>query len=333
MNLRFGLRIMLVAVMSFIVFSLKAGDIKVKTGEAKLKVGENTYSKLQLSNTFTTLNYRNIKTDNGNFTELEIPEYGSSNAVGMPKLPMLRKLIEVPLGATVDVKIVSYSVTEYKLSDYGITNQLMPAQPPVSKDATKKLPDFVQNIAAYTINQFNTDELVTVEILGEMRGVRIARVNIAPVRYNPVTNTVQVYNDIKVEVTFPGADVPQTMALKRNTYSHYFESMFGNQLVNFKSSHTAKDTMSKYPVKYVIVSDPAFQTALQPFIQWKTKKGFTVVEAYTNNIAVGNTTTSIKNYLEGLYNAGTVSNPAPTFVLFVGDVAQIPAFAGNTGTH
>ena len=326
-------RMLLVTIMSFSMLSLKAGDIKVKTGEAKLKVGENSYTKLQLSNTFTTINYRTIKTDKGNFTDVEIPEYGSSNAVGLPKLPMLRKLIEVPLDATVEVKIVSYSVTEYKLSDFGISNKLMPAQPPVSKNEKNKIPDFEQNDAAYNADQFNNDELVSVEILGQMRGVRLARLNIAPVRYNPVTNTIQVYNDIKVEVTFPGGNITQTIEEKRKTYSHYFESMFGNQLVNYKSSHTAKDTMSKYPVKYVIVSDPAFQAALQPFVQWKTKKGFTVVEAYTNNVAVGNTTTSIKNYLEGLYNAGTASDPAPSFVLLVGDVAQIPTFAGTTGTQ
>ena len=88
--------------------------------------------------------------------------------------------------------------------------------------------------------------------------------------------------------------------------------------------------MTKYPVKYVIVSAPAFKTILQPFIQWKIKKGFTVVEAYTDNSAVGTTTTSIKAYIKGLYDAGTTTNPAPTFVLFVGDIAQIPTFTGTT---
>ena len=65
----------------------------------------------------------------------------------------------------------------------------------------------------------------------------------------------------------------------------------------------------------------------------ENEKGFTVVEAYTNDPAVGNTTTSIKAYLEGLYNAGTPADPAPSYVLFVGDVAQVPAFSGNAGWH
>ena len=40
----------------------------------------------------------------------------------------------------------------------------------------------------------------------------------------------------------------------------------------------------------------------------ENKKGFTVIEAYTNDPAVGNSTSSIKTYLEGLYNSATPSN-------------------------
>ena len=91
------------------------------------------------------------------------------------------------------------------------------------------------------------------------------------------------------------------------------------------------EATSGVPVKYVIVSDPMFREALQPFIKWKTKRGFNVIEAYTNDPAVGKTINSIKAYLQNLYTSATSTDPAPTFVLFVGDVAQIPAF--NCGDH
>jgi hypothetical protein len=327
------LKTMLIILMIFVATSLKAGDIPVKTGNADLKVKQNTDTKLQLSNSFTKLSYKDVKTNKGIFTRLSIPEYGTSNSIGDPQLPVLRKLIEIPLGADVNINVISYALTEYNLSDYGISNKIIPSQPSVSKDINKKLPDFEYNAATYNADQFNTNDLVSVDILGIMRGVRLARLNIAPVRYNSVTNTIRVYNDIEVEITFPGADVAQTIELKKKTGSMYFESMYNNSLLNYKKINSTKDTVTKYPVKYVIVSDPAFQSALQPFVQWKTKKGFTVIEAYTNNPAVGTTTTSIKNYLQGLYNAGTPSDPAPSFVLFVGDVAQVPSFNGTTGSH
>ena len=330
-------KILFVVIFSFAILSLQAGNIKVKQGENKLTVKENTYSNFKFTNSFSQLTYKDIQTEKGIFTELSIPDYGYSNKIGDPKLPELKRLIEIPFNATPEVKIISYSMTEYKLSDYGIQNKLMPAQPSVSKNINKKLPEFKYNNSTYSLNQFNNDELVTIDIIGIMRSVRLARLNISPVKYNPVTNTIQVYNDIEVEITFVGSvDESTSIKMKNDKYSPYFEGMFDSQLLNYKKTSKTLDAITKYPIKYVIVSDPAFKTTLQPFIQWKTKKGFTVVEAYTDNVAVGKTTTSIKKYLKGLYNAGTESNPAPSFVLFVGDTTQIPTFPGKTtngGSH
>ncbi|MCP4710920.1 MAG: Gingipain R, partial [Planctomycetes bacterium] len=94
-----------------------------------------------------------------------------------------------------------------------------------------------------------------------------------------------------------------------------------------------RDTITQYPVKYVIISDPMFEEALQPFIEWKRKKGFNVVEGYTDNPDVGTSTGSIKSFIQDLYDEGTPQDPAPSFVLFVGDIDQVPAFSGQSGGH
>lgn len=72
-----------------------------------------------------------------------------------------------------------------------------------------------------------------------------------------------------------------------------------------------------------------FETQLEPFIEWKKEKGFTVTEAYTD--VIGTDKQDIKAYIENLYNNGTPEDPAPSFVLFVGDVAQIPAWENGDG--
>jgi hypothetical protein len=97
-------------------------------------------------------------------------------------------------------------------------------------------------------------------------------------------------------------------------------------LWNYKAPAT-KDAISQYPINYVIISDRMFEEALQPFIDWKTKKGFYVTVAYTD--VIGNTTTAITTYIQSLYEAGTAESPAPTYLLLVGDVAQIPAFSAS----
>ncbi len=76
-----------------------------------------------------------------------------------------------------------------------------------------------------------------------------------------------------------------------------------------------------------------FEDALQPFIEWKTKKGFYVVEAYTDDPNVGSTANSIKNYLTGFYNNPPDDVNPQCFVLFVGDHPQVPAHNGTAGGH
>ena len=73
---------------------------------------------------------------------------------------------------------------------------------------------------------------------------------------------------------------------------------------------------------------------MNSFMSWVGgKKAYVVEEAYTDDPAVGTTTTSIAQYIKAQYDMATEANPVPTYVLLVGDVQQIPAFSGQTGAH
>lgn len=306
-----------------------ANEIKIlPDAKNSLSVIESNYTRLQVANTINDLSFLDVSTSAGTFSELLIQGYSKTNNVGDPQLPVLSKLIEIPANAVPEVRVISFDLQEYPLSGWGIENKLFPAQPPQPKN--REAGDIVYNAATYAQNTFLGDELARVEISGYLRGVRLGNLIVSPVQYNPVTNTVRIYNNLVVEVRFTGGDISKTVETRKLYDSPYFRSIY-NSVINLQPVDRGRDTLSKPPVKYVIVSDPMFQAQLQPFIQWKIKKGFNVVEAYTNNPAVGNTFNSIKTYLQGLYTAGTATDPAPTFVLFVGDVAQIPAY--NCGAH
>ena len=309
-------------------FKLSANDIIIKQGDkTSLSIKENTYSKLHLYNSVSKIKTFDVNTERGLFTKFHINKYAKSLTVGGPELPVKRVLIEIPVGAKPVVKINSFEVKEFKLSEFDISNKIIPAQPPRSK--SEDFHEFIYNENTYEINSFGDKELVTVNLLGYMRGIRIARLNIAPVQYNPVTNTIRVYENIDFEIDFENADIEKTIDLKKNYYSPYF-SAINNQLLNHKEV-SGRENFMRYPIKYVIISDRMFESQLQPLIEWKIKKGFTIVEAYTDEPGVGTTTQSIKAYIENLYNAGTQEDPAPSFVLFVGDIQQIPAWNNGNG--
>ena len=288
-------------------------------------------TKYYATNSFASLKAAEKATNQGTFVSLSVEGYNTTNVVGAPALPVLHKLIEIPQGAGVQVTINGFESSTITLAELGLGDKVMPFQPSVSKSEDPANAVFQYSAEAYAANAFSKNDLVSVEILGTMRGVRIARLTVAPFSYNPVTGVIEIANDINFEISFTNADLGATEQIKTNYFSPYFAASLYPNVANYKAS--AKGLPEVAPVTYVIVSDPMFETALQEFIEWKTKKGFKVVEAYTNNPAVGNTTASIKAYLQNLYENPTAEVPAPTFVLIVGDVAQVPTFTGVSDSH
>jgi hypothetical protein len=76
----------------------------------------------------------------------------------------------------------------------------------------------------------------------------------------------------------------------------------------------------------IILSDPMFEEELQEFIAWKTRLGFDVIEAYKGDDGVGSTKESMKAFVQSQYDNATAEEPAPTYLLIVGDHEQIPSF-------
>ena len=291
-------------------------------GENKLEVVENTGTRLQVMNTFSHFTVLTRSTSIGNFTEMQAGTYSKSNIAGAPQLPVLSRLIEVPEGAPAQVRIIRYKLSEYRLSDMSIFNKIYPAQPPQPKKNIAEKP-LVLDQKLYETDSFYGGSLARVELAGVMRGIQLANLLIAPVQYNPVTNSIRVYDSLLVEVTFNQVLKSKNAGNTAGKASPYFEKTFST-LLNCKRDNSLP--AAAVPVKYVIVADPLFREALQPFVQWKTKRGFNVVQAYTGDPLVGSTATSIKAYLKNLYTSATAADPAPTFVLFVGDVEQVPTF-------
>ena len=298
-------------------------------GHNNLRIIENTTSRLRVINTICSFNTLMLNTGKGEFVELLMNSYSKTNTIGAPQLPVLSRLIEIPEGSNPEVKVISYELKEFKLADFGITQKIFPAQAPLSKSNTRDNP-IAFNKQIYESNSFYSEAIARVEVAGNLRGVQLANLILSPFEYNPVTNTIRVYDNLVVEINFLEAHKLKTVENRAKTESTYYNGVYSNVL-NYKKSEINAESITGIPVKYVIVSDPMFREVLQPFVTWKTKRGFKVIEAYTTDPAVGMSLTSIKAYLKNLYASATSTDPAPTFVLFVGDVAQIPAF--NCGTY
>ena len=303
-----------------------------------LVVEQSSFESVTMSFTTDTLYVENVAVGEGTFSLVSMEGYGSSYDPGAPQLPQLSRMMQIPVCDSVIVNVVNALYEEYDAADLGITHPLWPSQPSVSKSTTN--PPFAYDQTVYGTNAFYALPLVSVEMAGIRRDIALANVYVTPVQYNPVTQRVRIYTRIDVVFTFANANLAATNQLRR--FASPMFTLDTMLVVNeLKSAAKTEPEFQGAPIKYLIVANSMFSSNsdLAAFVTWKRRLGYLVEVAYTSDASVGTTTTSIKNYIQNRYNNATATDPAPTFLLLVGDVAQIPAFAstvepaGGNETH
>ena len=270
---------------------------------------------LRASFSFSIIEAENVETERGQFSWLSMPNTVIGGNEGDPQIPVVNELIAVPFGANPRIEITSYTTKDYRLDDYGI-HTLVPRQPDVFKNENSP---FVYNEAAYQSTRgLQSEPTARVSVNGTMRGVQVGQMSIEPVSYDPVNNTLRVFNDIEVEVHFDGADARATEEMLVKTYSPYFDVLY-KQLFNGRAVRDLYDEhpdLWKSPVKMLVIANRMFENCIQDWVAWKTMKGIYVDVNYTDNI--GTTASAIQSFIQNKY-----AQDAPTFLMIMGDKDQV----------
>ncbi|NCD41354.1 MAG: hypothetical protein EOL88_04610 [Bacteroidia bacterium] len=251
------------------------------------------------------------------FERLSLEGYTTTMIPGAPALPVFSRLFEIPVEA-----VPGITVTFRDSALIHLKAPVFPFQPSLSKSDDPEEVPFAYNPVFYTREGFLQPEVVKFEISGIQRDTRIMRLAVCPFRYLPENQLLVVYSNLQVQVTFEKGNLEKTRQLKQKFFAGTPNTFLQMPLDQIPSQN---------PVTYVIVTDRMFEAQLQPFIAWKEQKGFRIVVGYTDETGFANT--SIKAWLSGLYNNPAPGYSPPLFLLLVGDVAQIPAWSGITGSH
>ncbi|MFA7080994.1 MAG: C25 family cysteine peptidase [Bacteroidales bacterium] len=283
---------------------------------------------LSFSQSFSFLSLEDIRTEEGVFSKINMgDDFGTSQKVGMPELPTYSQLFELPYGADVEIEYSNIVTQTYSLETYG-GNKIIPFQRSMSKSEDEVL--FEINEKAYLSNEFFGNDLVVVEELGFMGGVRLARLSVSPIQYNPVSNSIIVVMSFDVNIRFKNIDIKANQEAKLK-YNNQQSAFIGQKTINTKGlSASNPSSPIDRPLKMIILSDPMFENVLQPFIRWKREKGIEVIEMYKGQTNVGSTNQEMKAALQSLWNNASAVSPAADYLLICGDVQQIPAFAATT---
>ena len=291
---------------------------------------QNSYERVTISYQFDIqdLQTKKIKTENGIYNQLASVGMSPSQEVGKPELPILTQLLEIPLCESIQVKIINSEYVIYNCAEIGINHLVYPVQPKHPKSEDGPFP-FVIDEVTYADNNFYGMPLVQSDKAGILRNINMGRISIAPFEYNPVSGQLKVCTQLDVEISFVNSNIPNTLEMKTKHSNGLFDGQHCG-IINPMSATGHRDEINNVPIKYLIIAHSMFRDneQLTDFINWKKRIGYLVEIAYTDDSDVGTTSSSIRNFIKAKYDNASVTAPAPTFLLLIGDVEQIPAFAG-----
>ena len=275
---------------------------------------------------FSSIDATEVSTEKGAFSCLSMEGTYPSGNVGDPSLPTVNKLIAIPYGVSnVSVEVKSYNTKVYSLADFGIKT-LYPQQMPLRKDQKPEDVPFAYNEKTYNAKGFAERPMAMVQIQGIMRGIQIGALTVNPVQYDAANNSIRVYNDIVVEVSYSQYDKSASYNEFARTFSPYFAGVY-SQMFNWRDDvYDEHPDLWQNPVHMLIIADRMFEETLQVWYQWKTMKGFYLNINYTDEI--GTSASAIRSFIQDEY-----SKEAPTFLMIMGDKNQVAASATGSETH
>ncbi|MAV64222.1 MAG: hypothetical protein CMG00_03415 [Candidatus Marinimicrobia bacterium] len=234
---------------------------------------------------------------------------------GYPDLDKVVASVIIPDDALMGLEIISSSYIEIENVD------ISPSKGNFTRNINPKDVPFIKE-EVYNEDAFypgNLAELRDPYILRDFRGQTIVSY---PFQYNPVQKVLRIYTEMTVRVTSMGQgrinvlDKDETSAKKMN---RDFGSMYSRHFVNFSDTGNSTQDRSGYLVdqgNMLVISDPSFLDEMEPFVQWKNRKGIPT-EIFSTSVT-GATSTSIKNFVVDYYY-----DKGLTFLLLVGDAGQI----------
>ncbi len=255
-----------------------------------------------------------VEINDKQYVLLALDSEAISLVAGAPALPSIARSIIIPNQATMTIRVIGTSYEEYEniLIAPSKGNLLRTVNP---ADIPYEFGDI------YTQNTWYPSTIAELQEPYYLRDFRGQVVRIHPFQYNPEQATLRFYNDITVEIT-PSQQITTSNdpQYQLSAIDSDFLALYKHHFINFNSAKY--DPVSEQGNMLVITYD-SFYATMVPFVEWKNLKG--IPTEMVNVSSIGNAD-AIKTFITDYYNTNGL-----TFVLLVGDVAQVPTLYPSYG--
>ncbi len=251
-----------------------------------------------------------VNTENGDAFRVSTPLGASLLENGAPDLQKLSASIRIPNDAQMNTRIES--------ADYFTVDNIdiAPSKGNLSRLVNPDEVSFTWN-DSYSRDEFfpgKLSDLNTPYILREMRGLAL---NVYPFQYNPVQKSLKVYTEIIVSVFAHGPGEINVISNENDVIDHDFIKVYNSHFENFNTNDTRYEFVEEQG-NMLIVSYGDFMDEMEPFVEWKNKKG--IPTEIVNVSDIGGNSSSIEAFVDNYYYDNGL-----TFLLLVGDINQVPS--------
>ena len=275
-----------------------------------------TFSNIERSVVHLTIdgfNLKEVQTPRGTVNTILLEESTPMLNAGAPELPKITTSLIIPDMAEMGIRVVSSAYKDYE------NMEIAPSKGVIMRDVDPSTVPY-QYGEQYNLNKFFPGDMTGTREPFIARDLRGQTMIVYPFQYNPVSKTLRVFYDMTVElykVSENGVN-PLNRLGKDIRLSRDFMSVYSSAFLNTDAvSYAALDDYGRM----LVISYGDFMTDMQPYVNWKNAAG--IPTEMIDVTTAGSTASAIKAYITNYYNTKGV-----TFVLLVGDAAQIPT---NTG--
>ena len=286
------------------------------------------YEHMQLTVLPGSLITEDVLVEGDHYTRTSIEGAGQTGQIGGPALPSLLLLLAVP---TYDIELDA----SVEVSHCETVTMIYPLQYPIIDSAAEEPSGFVVDSGLYGSGVSYPEKMVEIIDRGSIRDIDFVKIKVIPVLYHPSYRTLDVFDRISIRISWNSAG-PYTrgqehLAAADPMYEDLYGSMFPDWN-KFVETFGGKDTSRSGSIygssgipsesdgaEYLIITDPAFESAAAALKEWKNERG--IITSVANTTETGNIAADIKLYLQDAYDNWTVR---PSYVLLLGDAEQIP---------
>ena len=308
----------------FTVFLFSSSEAKqwIEVNSSDVKKSSFTYQSNGLSSTeisFELSGYYLETSKNG--VMITAPGGVSMLKEGAPDLPVFTTSIQIPDLAKMQLEVISSEYIDVRVES------VIPSRGNITRDININLVPFKKGLT-YDKNSFYPDNIAFLRSPYIIRTKRGQTVVFQPFQYNPIDGILRVHTNITISVKADGisTDNPLVRLPSKNRGMREMEEIYSRHFLNNVPTNDRYTPLDENGAMLIICYGP-FIDAMQPFIDWKIKKGMHV-ELY--NVDDIGDAADIKTFVEDYYYANGIN-----FLLLVGDIAQVPSprFSEGAGSN